>query len=70
MVRSKNKHCVTRPLARDAEDVLYLLHNYGPEVAHFKNKLNKRELDDFLALPWTQKVPAEALATYNQILGR
>lgn len=70
MVRSKIQHCVTRTLARDVQDVLYLLDNYGPEISHYRDKLNKGETDSFLQLPWTEQVVPQALTTYKLILGR
>jgi hypothetical protein len=70
MVRSKMRHCVTRDMARDVQDVIYLLDNYVAEIKTVRNQLNKNEVDEFLELPWTKEVPAEVIAGYRDILGR
>lgn len=70
MMRGKVNACVNRRMAKDVADVLYLLDNNGPEIAHYRDKLNKREIDEFLSMPWTEQIHPQALETYRKILGR
>jgi hypothetical protein len=70
MMRGKVNAAIHRKMAKDVADVLYLLDNNGPEIAHYRDQLNKPELDEFLSMSWTEQVHPKALETYKEILGR
>jgi hypothetical protein len=70
MIRGKVNAAVNRRMAKDVADVLYLLDNNGPEIAHCRDQLIKQEIDEFLSMSWTEKVHPKALEIYKEILGR
>ncbi|WEW54694.1 hypothetical protein PRK78_000116 [Emydomyces testavorans] len=70
MMRSKLRHCVTRGMDKDVEDVQYLLKNFGTEISNIQHQLNQDEVDQFLTLDWAAAIPPSLMAYYRQTLGR
>lgn len=70
MMRSKLGNCVTRGMARDIDDVQFLLNHYGKEVAAIWKDLDQDVVDEFLELDWILKLPTSVSEGYRRVLGR
>ena len=70
MMRSKLGNCVARGMARDIDDIRFLLENFGDDVAGIWRDLDQDDVDEFLELDWVLELPNSVCDRYRRVLGR
>ena len=69
MMRTKLRHCSTRTLKRDLEDIKYMLDTYVSEIPVIRNRLDKNDLNFFLGTNRVKEMAPAVQARYRTLVG-
>ncbi|KAF1961480.1 hypothetical protein CC80DRAFT_532095 [Byssothecium circinans] len=68
MMRTKLRHCTTRTMERDLEDIKFLLDNFAGDVAAVRSQLDDGDIEYLLARDYITSLGSQWVARYRSIL--
>jgi hypothetical protein len=69
MMRTKLRHCATRTMERDLDDIKFMLDNFRDEVVAIRNQLDDGDVEYFLDRDYIKGL-GDKLQTYYRSLLR
>ncbi len=69
MMRTKLNHCTNRALARDLEDLQFLLTNYEKEIRMIADRLDEEDREYFFGLEQVRMMDRRSRERWRRVLG-
>ncbi|KAI9761253.1 MAG: cysteine desulfurase [Chaenotheca gracillima] len=68
MMRTKLRHCATRAMPRDVQDIEYFLNHEGPQVQAIADQLDQGDRESFLETAYIREQEESARAQFRMLL--